>query len=160
MTVNALPMQEDLIIPLGVEVWKSDVYTLSFNEFEVGQEVYLEDLQSGKTFQINPEDEYHFVANSGDELHRFNLHFGNALNISELQTKKEISIYAFNHKVYFSANYRISGMLEVIDISGKQVYSTDISNQKFHSFVLTQEGIYLVRFIGNTISNSTKIFIP
>jgi hypothetical protein len=152
-------MQEDLIIPLGVEVWKSDVYTLSFNEFEVGQEVYLEDLQSSKTFQINPEDEYHFVANSGDKLHRFNLHFGNALNIEENDTNA-LNIYSLDSKIFIQSTDILKGDLEIYNMVGQKVFSTNLSGKDYYQIpIRLPEGIYVVNLKNSKFIISEKVFI-
>ena len=159
MTVNTLPMQEEMNIPLGVEVGVVGIYTLIFNDFETSTELYLEDLHRAKTFKINPEFEYHFIANSGDEVHRFNLHFGNALAVED-ELVSGINIYTLDSKLYIQSTDILDAELEVYNMVGQKVFSSKLFGRDYYRVsVNLSEGVYVVSLRSGKELVSGKLFV-
>ena len=158
MTVNTLPIQEDMIIPLGVEVGVTGNYTLNFTDFEINSELYLEDLQTAKTFKIYPEFKYHFVTNSGDEVHRFNLQFGNALRITT-EKSEDINVYSIGDKIHIVSDQAIDGRVQILDLLGKEIYRSNLQQQFSYTIKLPKQGIYIVKIVNKDKVFTTKIYI-
>ena len=160
LTVDVLPFAENTVIPLGLEVGANGTYTLKFNDFVLnnGDNVWLEDLQSGKIVEINPLSGYKFTANITDDVHRYNLHFGSP-NIIDEDITEGLKIYSYEENVYISAGNISEGQISIYDISGKELYSKHIAGEKLYVIPLQRKGIYIVQFTNNKQAMAQKVTV-
>jgi len=160
LVINSLPeVSENLIIPIGFKAGKSGNYNLEFSENQItNQDVYIEDLKT-KTIILKSELPYNFLYNTLDNENRFNILF--AKNVTDINNLKSgINIYSTQNEVYvqlpensFNAN------IEIIDITGKIIYSENVVNQ-LNKITLNQaSGIYIVKVKTNNLQKIEKLEI-
>jgi hypothetical protein len=160
---------ESKTIPLHVVQAGNGTHTLTFSDLDQVPDVtiVLEALKTGTTLDIRKEHEYTFSTASGDEAHRFNLHFAWSPNaIGETPGTEEtsdVNIYSYGSAVYIhSLNEasKESGKVYIYDLTGRKILEEpvgygaltriDVNNMKGYAIVkvvkehsVTTEKVYI-----------------
>ncbi len=160
LTVNALPFDENKVIPIAFETGANTSYQLSFGDFEFnGNNVWLEDRKTGEILEVTSGMTYDFEATVNDDIHRFNLHFGNSLSCDEI-INGNTSIYSFDSKIYISSENEITGTVSVYDLTGKVMFTKKVSGNNLYTIpVYLKTGLYIVKLFGEDDMVSQKVYI-
>ena len=164
LTLNSLPLESSLIIPLGFEVTVEGEYELIAEELGImddDDELYLEDKLLHQMVLLTENEIYEFSASSNDDPDRFNLHFifneekpilkDNPDNIEIYSSDKEIFV-----RLPGSANCKIL----VFDLMGQLVAEGNGYDNSLTKFKIdSKTGIYIVKVIDNNRVYSEKVFI-
>jgi len=150
------------IVMIGFKAGNSGVFTITASDLESfapGTNVYLEDLLSGKTQDLNANPVYGFDADALQPEHRFNIHFA-GLGVGEKETNTSIKIYSFEHTVYVNIPVPMSGDIIVYDLLGNEVARSAITQSAINKITLdAPRGCYLVKVNGNTMAGAGKVLI-
>ena len=163
-TVNTLPFEgEDMTVQVNFEAGAEGLYTLTWSgldNFNVSGNIILEDKKENKMIDLATLPSYTFGATPNDNNDRFVLHFGSlAQDINETQTTG-YDIYSFGSKVYVKSSGMLNGEVKVVNMLGKTVYSSKMSNTNVFEFNLNvKPGYYLVYTTGNSGLTTKKVFI-
>ncbi len=157
--VLGIPFSEETTT-VKVDFKKGDAheYTLELAEILLNNlELTLEDTETGFVVDLAQSQVYNFTAeNSSDS--RFLLHFKNASATDELPKSNPIRIWSFDNFVYISQDFPDNGVVEIIDISGKLVFTTNIAATSLQKIEMNEpKGAYIVRLISGNQTFSQKI---
>src|SRR5690606_7736692 len=122
---RALPFDENDIVPLGVVVPQSGIYTIALSKvdglFETGQAIYLEDLQLGIIHDIKTAP-YTFSTSNGRFENRFVLRYTtNALNENDFEMNNSVFVYT-NDFINISSKKETIKEVIVHDLLGRRIY--------------------------------------
>ena len=135
-------------VPLGVKLPTQGNYSLNANSISViGENVHLEDTYLGIFQDLNVEPNYAFTSAAGNIGDRFVLHFGMAaVGIEDGQ--------AMNSRVYTSNGNQLNiilsentekGSVEVLDMTGRVVYTSNLNALRSTINLNASTGVYLIR---------------
>ncbi len=155
--VNILPFSnQPYDIPMHFKAGVDDAnYTITFDGisgFNEGTNIVLEDKFTGTSIDLNVQNKYTFTGKTGDNPDRFVLHFYNVTGIKDIdQTAKPATIYANNNYIIIkSAKGNLNGTVEVLNLLGQMVYSSEIYNTGFLKLNNRfDNGVYIVRYRGD-----------
>lgn len=163
-SVNVLgKLSENLIIPVGYEMYMSGDYTIEASDIqniESEYNVFLEDVISGEMIDLRRDPVYNFYFSVDDSKHRFNLYFSkSAININEVN-EKLIKIYSSDKNVFISLDQSADCDIQIIDIAGKQVGKYNYANLKSTTLHMNvKSGYYVIHVITPETVVSEKVFI-
>jgi hypothetical protein len=153
LAVNCLP--ETATVPMGMTSEVSESYTISAIETSEFQNVVLEDLFKGEQTDLLV-DSYTFEYNVGDNANRFVVHF-TPLGTPEFGANS-INIWGADHNVYVQAP-AINGDIVVYNLMGQEVVRTDIKAGLNVIPMDENNTYYIVKVIGNDVTETGKVFI-
>jgi len=161
-SINSLPSNQTThIVDFGIRTVDSEEYTLSFSDISEVSDLYsniqLEDRATGSWIEIEEGTEYNFIADEGNNMDRFKLHFG-ATGINEIQ-KEALQAYASGHQLYIVGEEG-PAELNVFNLQGQQVLQEQIQlNAQYSRTLNLKSGIYLVSLRSQNETKTTKISI-
>jgi hypothetical protein len=135
------------MIDLGVKLPLSGDYSLNANSITVYNEsIYLEDRLLNIFQDLNVEPNYSFTSAAGNIGDRFALHFGMAAVGIEDGAAASSRVYTANGQlnIILSGNTE-NGNVEVLDMTGRTVYTANLNASRSTVNVNTATGVYLVR---------------
>lgn len=147
LTINGLTsMAANPIIDLGVKIPTAGDYTLKALSITVtGENVYLEDRYLNIFQDLNEAPIYSFSTAAGNIGDRFALHFGMAVTgIQEANTNSYVYNSDGQLNIILNENQSI-GTVEVMDIAGRIVHSSNISTNRTTLAMNMNAGVYLIR---------------
>jgi Ig-like domain CHU_C associated len=162
-------------IPVSVEIPTPTMYTFAFIDHHVQSgKVFLEDKKYGIYVDLDIDTAYTFFSTSGTLHDRFALHFMRKVigaadptivddwAHAELGQDEDLAIKSLaNEAVLVSRPVEHEGtaVVTVFDLSGKQVYSSQMESttQQFDLHVL--HGIYLIQVVSNGQLFSQKVLL-
>jgi len=163
LSINVLPhSNEEVLIPLGLEVGGSGEYVLSVKEntFWETVQIYLEDLKTGVTTEMKTTTEYAFTSNPNDNPERFILHFNGVNDIEEeSQDTDDVRFYVYDNNLYIIDKELKNGTIQLFNMPGQLVMEKRYSNTVNAIELNLSKGYYVVRIITDKISISGKIYI-
>ncbi|MDP4278206.1 MAG: T9SS type A sorting domain-containing protein, partial [Bacteroidota bacterium] len=117
--------------------------------------IYLEDKKTGTIHDFSVSDTYSFTALTSDAADRFVLHYGSFTPDDDLS----------NAAVYVSQGYLVVDLqalndnyqLNVFDLSGRMVYTNQLSGGEKKTVSLPAKGIYIVSLHSETDSYTVKV---
>ena len=156
------PVVSDIVIPVGLEVGTTGIYSLKINDFEGVDEgaAVLEDLKENTFTELAQNNVYNFTADVNDDPHRFNIHFkvGNTDVESDMET--DVSIYSFGDVVYIQKPADLLGDITVINMMGQEVIKAKATAGTIINLKVTDgSGYYVVKFQSGNQLNTKKVFI-
>ena len=164
--VNVLPdseLIESSTVELGFEITIPGEYTISASELgsiDPSISVFLEDLKLQATTDLRLEDTYVFTADPMDDKNRFILHFGEPNAIAGHIDNSNISIWSFGQDIYIKTPKKTTGPVEVYNMMGINIFSTNMENTNYHKFTLNKNmGYYVVKVLTEKGVVSEKVFI-
>jgi PKD repeat protein len=163
LSINTHPTYENgTIIPLGFVAPTEGEYTLSLSEFEnfeMGTELILEDLQENTFHSLSLNPEYLFNGTPDDNAERFNLHFANIVGL-EKATEDPIQIYSFGSNIYIQKPKNFNGEIYVCDILGHEIITTKSAGEGILKLpIRSGTGYYIVKVHSNSLLKTEKVFI-
>ncbi len=163
LSINVLPYSdEEVLIPLGLEVGAAAEYMISVKEntFWETVQIYLEDLETGVITDLKTTPEYTFTSSPGDEANRFILHFNGVTGIEDqAQETENIRFYVYDNKLYIIDEDLKNGTIQLFNILGQPVMEKRYSEAVNTIDLNLSEGYYIVRIITEKTSISGKIYI-
>ncbi len=172
LAANALPeLKENLIIPIGVEVYTSGKYIITsdkLNNIPAGVTVYLLDSKKGVLQNLNSNPSYSFDINVDDDANRFFLKFTSQQSgISNQQAAGELfDAYTNNNILY--VNYLSSeerrgkseeAVLSIYNSLGQNVKELRIENGELRINLGVAPGAYFVRLVTKENVYVKKVYI-
>ncbi len=166
LAVNALNTSvEDYTVPVGLKANTAGTYTLTatnMDEFNCKANVYLRDNVTGDMIDLRKNNAYQVnITSAGDNPSRFSLIFQTETTGIEDMGGNTMKVFANNNTLFINSSVSGSAMVEVFDVTGKNVYSKNLElNKGIQQFNLNNNaGIYVVRITtGNSII-SEKVVI-
>lgn len=152
LAVNALPSTPT--VPMEFTAGTSGIYTIAAIETSEFENVVLEDLVSGVKTDLLAES-YSFEYTTGAE-HGFIIHF-TPLGTPELNAQS-INIWAANHSIYVQAP-ATTGDIVVYNMMGQEVVRTDIATGLNVIPMNDVNTYYIVKVIGQDVTETGKVFI-
>jgi len=163
---NYLPyVYESYQLPLHFKAGANTAYHFVFegmDNFYPNSEIYLEDVFLEKIIDLREQQVYDFTAATTDEEDRFILHFYGVTSVDEKPVLENTNIYSYLNTVYIRSaqipqdSYRI----EVINMMGQVVYTTELEPSTLGSFQLNEKtGIYIVSVQTENGSITQKVMI-
>jgi hypothetical protein len=156
MATNSLPFEDNLMIPVNLEVGADGNYTFT-SEFDGSVDVILEDLLTGEFISLYNGTSYAFYASSNDASERFVLHFGALTTVSSVD-KSSINVYSNLRDIYVEVPANTQGDIFVYNMMGQNVAGTKISGT-LNKVSLSESAYYVVKVISNEQITSKKVFI-
>ncbi len=164
LTINSLPVEPMMVIPMGLEVGAEGDYKIFATEMgymEDNDRLYLEDKLLDQKILLSENDFYEFSASPDDDPDRFNLHFtfdGN--DPFSKDDINEVKIYSIEKEVFVQLQNSSNCKIYVFDLMGKLItegygYNNSLNKLKVNS----KTGIYIVKVIDNENVFSEKVFI-
>ncbi|MCD4744879.1 MAG: T9SS type A sorting domain-containing protein, partial [Bacteroidales bacterium] len=166
LTLNTLPPQSEINLPMGFEAGAEGVYTLKAENLNImtnANKVFLEDKQENKIVELNKIPVYEFYALQNDEPDRFNIHI--IMKKSDQDTlkssgKDNIHIYSANSDVFIHLPEVINSHIFVYDLMGQLIKEQKGESNTLNIIRLnTNSGIYIIKVIDNKEIFSKKVFI-
>jgi hypothetical protein len=161
-SINVLPgITGNSVISLGFKAGVSATYTLTASQLESfagATDIYLEDLITSNTVNLNSNPVYTFNATPNDQEHRFNLHFG-PLGVPQPHTGIG-NIYSENKDIYINIPGELQGNITVYNLLGNELASKQIVGNSLNKISLSvPTGYYLVKVISDRMTTTSKVFI-
>lgn len=160
---RALPFDENDIVPLGVVVPQSGIYTIALSKvdglFETGQNIYLEDLQLGIIHDIKSAP-YTFSTSNGRFENRFVLRYTtNALNENDFEVNNAVFVYT-NDFINISSKKETIKEVVIHDLLGRVIYTNRNVNGNelsVQSVTKSQSGLLINVTLTNGTSKTFKV---
>lgn len=153
LAINTLP--ETNIVPAGIHVGTSGIYTIAMTERNDISQVSLEDTKTG-IFTDLTKGSYTFNFTAGENEQRFFLHFGTTGVIDNKATI--VNIYSYQNTAYINMMNNVKGDIFIYNVTG-QLVATRTAAQGSNEIKLSNTGNYIVRVITNDRTVVQKIFI-
>jgi|GEM_PF-3299191 len=122
--------------------------------------VYLEDKVTGDYINFLENPSYTFTAVEGTSTDRIYLIINNNVGIDDID-KNSVQVYTNKNTLYLNfADHVFDGHLNVYNLLGQNVFTTNVSNNSYHPIYLNQPtGYYFVELISKNESIRQKVFI-
>lgn len=164
--INCIPFSTDEVqLPIGIVNSKTSEYTISVAGIESftdqNFEVHLEDTENGSMINLAT-DTYTFSADNTDYSDRFVLHFYGVTSTLENMMDSKLSIFAYDNTVNIKFNQLPTSniQVDVLNIMGKQVYSSSMQPALMSNFILNEKaGVYIIKVSSDNGVQSQKIMI-
>lgn len=129
------------------------------NNLTPQETVYLTDLKTNHTQLLNDNPVYSFTSDEGDIAERFVIHFS-PLGIDDLTPSNELNIFAANGKVELRNNKPIDATVNIYNIAGQLLRSTQIRNESSASVKINNyKGPAIVSVITSNQVINKKVII-
>ena len=153
LSINTLPDTD--VIKIGIHTGTSGHYSIAATEINDFDEVYLEDSFTG-IFTNLSKSVYSFNINSGEDDHRFALHFS-PLSVNE--TNIPIAgIYSNEKTLFIDLIGNIQADAYIYDISGKLI-TTIPSAHGSNQITFSVSGDYIIKLISEKSMLVKKVWI-
>ena len=163
LAINELPFDGNKTIDLGFRCNTNGEYILNasgIESFEDSTLILLEDLKNNKLQDLRNEPVYNFKYQAGDNAGRFKLHF-RTQSADNDPDNSGISVYSYDHNIILTNTTGIEGKVTVYDMTGREIISTNISNQVTTSIPMPQAvtGYYVLKIFTAKTNVIQKVFI-
>jgi hypothetical protein len=163
LSINTIPdVHTTPVIPIGFKAGTENTFTITasgISSFEANTEFYLEDLLSGKVQNLKVNPVYNFSASSGQDEHRFNLHFTN-VGARENKPASGVKIYSADQTIYVNITTSMNGTIIVYNMLGSEISRKNIEPLSLNKINLdVPTGFYLVKVEGDAVTSTSKVFI-
>ncbi len=151
LAINTIPgYSNGTTILLGFQSPADDEYVISLSEFEnfeMGTEIYLEDLFTGNIHKISDFSEYSFTSNPEQDPNRFLLHI--AMDVADISLSNDppgIKIYSYENKVYIHLPEKADqALVKVFNLMGQKIQSQNIYGlEAYRLNIQSKSGYYVV----------------
>ncbi|MBI9036529.1 MAG: T9SS type A sorting domain-containing protein [Bacteroidales bacterium] len=162
LSINVLPYSdEEVLIPLGLEVGTEGEYVISVKEntFIETVQIYFEDLENGEKTELKTSTSYAFTSHPDDDPERFMLHFFGVSGIENSYQTNERQFYVYNNTINIISEELQSGTIQVFDMLGQKVMEKEYSGHDNSINLNLLPAIYIVRIISGENIVSGKIHI-
>ncbi len=166
LAINALNTGDDTYtLPVGLKANIPGTYTLTatnLDEFNCKANIYLRDNLTGDIIDLRKNNSYEVnIASAGDFPSRFSLIFSSSPTSIEDINDNGLRVFANHNTVFINSPVNGSAIVEVFDVTGKNVYTDNI---ELHDGVQqlnldNKAGVYVVRIKTVNAVISKKIVI-
>ena len=161
--LNHLPsIEEYKIVPIGFEPKLSGEFLLTSEWMESFPEdvpIYLEDIKDSYFQDLRSNPDYVFVADVNDDIHRFNIHFANPLDVEDYKLQSEVHIYAYNKTIYVKIPESLRGDIIVYNMLGEEITQHKNSSGLVKIPVNSSNSYFVVKVISEGEIGSEKVLI-
>lgn len=153
-------------LPLSFSTQSADEHqiTADLQNIELGTEVYIEDLQNQKLYDVT-KGSINFNVNPNDVAERFVLHIrknGTATSIKDVVAANYF-IGSNNTNISIASTKNETINVEVTDLMGRNIYTSTLQSSVGTTNMLptlnTQTGYYIVRVTGDSGMQVAKVFL-
>lgn len=157
LALNTLPqLSSSLSVPLGFKKNSASQFVIKLQENITGQSIFLTDLITGETVNLNEMD-YSFSSGTNDNENRFLLHFA-LLNIETAELEYDLKVWAFNKQLHFANP--VHGTLAIFDTQGRRLKTYQTTSNHLQNVPFDfPSGIYIASFQGKSSIKTVKIFV-
>jgi hypothetical protein len=162
--IQGLPLlDESHSIPLGLYAGIGGDYTIELDtleNFEEQNTIYLEDKLTQKMIDLKKNQKYLFHAKKGEANDRFVLHFNpQTSNIKAAVLKSPIQVFTDGKLIHVLNPENKLLRVEIYDILGKNVFSTNIHHESQDILLNNNTGYYVVNVFDGFYSYQEKVFL-
>ncbi|MBN1339863.1 MAG: hypothetical protein JXA03_11100 [Bacteroidales bacterium] len=151
-SINAVESTDAM--PMAFSAGVSGNYSISIEENNDFDVVYLEDLKTGKMHDLSTA--YEFSYNAGDDANRFVIHFG---QISLDNAQNGIVVYSYNNHVYVYNANNLQGDIMIYGVMGQVVTSAQLEGGLNMITLNDVNNYYVVKVLTESIVVSEKVYI-
>ncbi len=169
LAVNIMPLvPEESIFPLGIKIDETGSYSISVDNFRnipPGTGVFLDDLYTNESEELESEAAYTFDSDQGTITDRFVIRFvQKTITGVEEEAGAVLKPHIYSYRNMVNIHTGPFGMepinLKVYDIQGKVMDSRVLEGSDFYSFPMdVKAGIYIIHTTGATHQYATKIVL-
>ena len=166
LAINALNTDTDAYtVPVGFKANVAGTYNLTatnMDEFNCKANVYLKDNVTGDMVDLRKNNSYQVnITSAGDDPSRFSLIFSSSPTSIEDVAGNAMKVFANNNTLFINSSIRGNAMVEVFDVTGKNVYTENMEfNTGLQQINLNNEaGVYVVRISMNDQIVNKKVVI-
>jgi len=162
LSINALPSIEEFNdIPLYLEVAENNTYVLTASMFEsigTGSQLWIEDLKTGVTQNLNQNSSLEFNASVGDNTERFRLKIS-SLDVPELSISP-IKVWFDGENIRVENSGLQDGWINIRNVAGQDITRIQLKKESSGSYkVDCAPGIYLVSVITSRGHVTSKLVV-
>ncbi len=163
VSTNALPnVSASTTIPFAFVKNSATEYTLTVDgieSFTTNEKVYLIDLKTNYTQNLNENPVYHFSAQEGDAVNRFNLYFG-VLGVDENTISDTYSVFNSGNQIKIQAEKAVNANVFVYNVAGQLIAKTNMNHQSFTSIDMNNfKGMAVVSIVSNGSVRNHKVIV-
>lgn len=163
MSIQGLPIEEEMIIPMGIALEESGKYTFSLDftkDLAEGKVVYLEDTKLNKTINLSELSSYTFSSSvtSGDS--RFNLIVSSAavLSTDDVVNSDLKVMYTRSNITIASQNLNVKNAnVSVLDLSGALLFNKAINGLEENTSIDFQFDAHKIYILKVSTSENTLV---
>ncbi|MCD4732293.1 MAG: T9SS type A sorting domain-containing protein, partial [Bacteroidales bacterium] len=164
LTLNTLPAEPKMIIPMGFEMGVEGNYQIIAKELgnlDEDDEFYLEDKLLHQIILLTENDIYDFSASPNDDPDRFNLHFiFNNTNPITVDDPNKVNIYSIEKEIFVHISGPTNCKIFVYNLMGQLVAEGNGYDNSLTKFKIdSKTGIYIVKVIDKNKVYSEKVYI-
>ena len=158
-----LSIENHEAVPVGFYAGNDDVFTLNITgmeSFPANLPIFLEDKHEGVFQDLRENGTYTFNSSVLDNQDRFAIHFLNILGIdNQIGIMESIRIYSWEKTVMVNTPLGFTGIVEIYDLPGKKIASSQIVEGKNSIEINAVNGYYIVKVIGTDGVKTSKVHI-
>ena len=158
------PFVPEKVVPLGMNVGEQMTATITLDEVDgmENDEIYLEDRYLGLFHDLHS-GAYEFESDAALYMDRFFIHYSpmSVTGVSDDEERGSLGAFMNNEILTVRSKDDVTGSLEVMDMSGRVVYSREKVqlNPTGVQIDMTNvsDGVYIVTFVGSETTLSKKV---
>lgn len=159
LAINGLPeLTEGHEIQLYFEPGLTGPLAITAEMNEINTEVFIIDQKTGINHNLSLNPTYSFTSSENDSPNRFLLKFS-AVGIEENKAVPAIEAWFSNNQLFVNNPEGVT-FVEVVDLTGRSLITTQANGQGLHSLNLIQTpGLYLIRLTSGENTRTIKATI-
>jgi hypothetical protein len=157
LTTNVLPFVEGMTIHCNLEVGEKNTYTITLNNTQYPEHIYLEDKITGEYIDLTTTD-YTFIASPEDAKSRFNIHFANPNAVQE-QANSPIQIYSEESGIVIRSQEKLNSDIALYNVLGQKIVSEKMEGYLKKIHLNNISGYVIVKIISNDKLITKKLFV-
>ena len=161
MAVNCMPdVSETTSIPFTFLKNEGVNFSVEMYEMEnMDMDVWLFDKKTNHDHNLSYNPVYYFTSEEGDVAERFVIYFS-PLSISDIQLLEQINIFSSNNKVEIRSNKPIDATINIYNISGQLITSSQLNNENSTSIAIPNyKGAAIVSIITSGQTLTEKVIV-
>lgn len=162
MAINALPeIDENVPVTIGLKPGVNGMMSLTasgLETFDSNVPVWLYDQVADLNWNLRDDPVYNFVANTGDEVNRFSIHFKSLTSVPGIE-QPVVNIYAYDKQLYVDAGAESKGEIVVLNILGQELVREQLTEQMNVISLPVSNSYVVVKVISDQGISSRKVFV-
>jgi hypothetical protein len=166
ISVNSLPwIGNSQVVPMGFSCGVNGNYSIlasNLQSFQSNINIYLEDLKTNTTQDLDVNPLYDFSYTTSDNANRFLIHFNSPASVINNGQLSNMQIYSFENYVYVKNLVKgtTKGTIQIYDLLGRKVFQGTLKDAELNKFTLdVNEGYYMVNVITDDNSYNQKVYL-
>jgi hypothetical protein len=161
MAINALPeIDENIPVNVGFRPGVNGMMSLTasgLETFDSNIPVWLHDQVADLNWNLRDNPVYNFVANTGDDVNRFSIHFKSLTSVPGLD-QAVANIFAYNKQVYVDAG-NAKGEIVVMNVLGQELVREQLTEQMNVISLPVSNSYVVVKVISDQGISSKKVYV-